>query len=186
MRNLGAQLDLAFLKIAKGDSAALMHRRAVQVRAEFKEAIEWVYADYASTFLKHVNAVYITKKEGEPHRLVVYVDESMFAADLNAQREMVKGWINDKFHENIDVFEIHTSRGRYKETHPYLEEEGKISSTSGVASDGRKVSIRNLSKEEVFHVKHLSETVENESVKKAFEKAMTADMRRDFSDSAEK
>ena len=184
MRNLGAQLDLAFLKIAKGDSAALVHRRAVQVRAEFKEAIEWVYADYASTFLKHVNAVYITEEEAGRRLLVVYVDESMFAADLNAQREMVKGWINDRFHENIDVFEIHTSRVRYRGIYPYLEE--KTSSTNGVASDGRKVSIRNLSKEEMFHVKHLSETVENESVKKAFEKAMTADMRRDFSDSAEK
>lgn len=182
MRNLGKQVDMVFLRMAKGDSAAKVHRRAVQVRSEFKEAIEWVYGDYSRTFLKHVNSVYITRKDGEPCKLIVYLDESMFAADLNAQREMVKGWINDSFNESIDVFEIHTSRGRYRNSHPYLDDEEEIS-TRGVASDGRRVSLRNLSPEEMFHVKQTAESVENEAVKKAFEKAMVADLRRDFSDS---
>ncbi len=180
MRKLGKQLDIAFLKMSKGNSAAMIQRRATQVRAEFKEAIEWVYGDYSSIFLKHVNAVYITKKPDQPCRLITYVDESMFAADLNAQREMVKGWINDRFNERIEVFEIHTSRGRYKESHPYLESNADAVSSYGRASNGGRISIKKLSEEEVFHVKQTAASLEDEKLKKAFEKAMIADLSRDF------
>lgn len=186
MRNLGKQLDIAFAKLANGDSSAKVQRRAMKVRAEFEEAAEWVYGDYSATFLDHVNAVFVTKKPDEPCKLIVYVDESMFAADLNAQRELIKGWINDRFNESIEVFEIHTSRARYKDLHPFRASLEDQTSSTGYASDGRKVSLRSLSESEMFHVKQTSSLVENEVIKKAFEKAMVADLSREFKTPEEK
>ena len=65
MGNLKKQLDSAFFSLAGDDSMARIHRRAVQVRDEFRTALEWANKGNAPLFLDHINAVYITNKEGK-------------------------------------------------------------------------------------------------------------------------
>jgi len=60
---------------------------------------------------------------GSGKQLVVYVDESIVAAELNARRELVKLQFFEHFGEEIDEFKIIISRGQYKAHHPFVKQE---------------------------------------------------------------
>lgn len=183
MGNLKKQLDSAFFSLAGDDSMARIHRRAVQVRDEFRTALEWANKGNAPLFLDHINAVYITNKEGDQKRLIVYLDDSSFAAELNAQRELIKGFINGTFHEGIEIFEIHISRKGHREKHPYLDETSSEGlGAFGISSNGKKISVRKLSENEEKFVEETSGKITDKRIHDAFLKAMTADLKRELSD----
>ena len=167
MGNINAQINEFLSQLSGDDSTVKIRMRTQQVYDEYKQAMRWVYKDYSAVFLQHTNAVYITKQD-ELVKLIVYVDESIFAADLNAQREMVKGWINSTFNEHIDEFEIHISRGNYRNFHPFessIEEQGPI-------------TVRELQEDEKNRIDEVCEHVENAKVRTSLKKAMTADFKR--------
>lgn len=109
---------------------ALIERKVKQVYRQFSACIDPFIAD-------HVNSVYLVKeavgskgkkaKESEEVRdvsretllkLTVYVDNSLVAAELNAQRELVILKFREQFDVEIDEFDIKISRGAYRENYP--------------------------------------------------------------------
>lgn len=137
--------------------------RALEVRDRYREVIKSSYPTTFQMVLDHTNSVYILKKDDE-NTLIVYVDESIFAAELNAQRELMKLKFKEMFGEQIGQFDIYVSRGKYKKQHPFArsEEDEELPEKTPLTNDERKI------------VEELSEMVEDDRVRIALERAMTA------------
>ena len=109
MKKLGHDLELMIARLSGNDEQARINLRAHQVRDRYKQALETVYKNQAPLFLAHTNNVYILKKDGVK-TLIVYVDDSLFAAELNAQRELIRLKLLELFGEDVADFQIKTSR----------------------------------------------------------------------------
>ena len=169
MRKLGYDLELMVARLSGNDEQAKINLRAHQVRDRYKKALEKVYKKEAPLFLAHTNNVYIMKKDGVK-TLIVYVDDSIFAAELNAQRELIRLKLLELFGEEIEQFDIHVSRGNYKQNHPYLvENEEEDNRTS--------IEFMALDEEELKCVSETSSVIEDEKVRKALESAMQANFK---------
>lgn len=166
MSKLGREIELMVASLSGNDEQARINLRARQVRERYKQALETVYKKQTPLFLAHTNNVYIMKKRGIK-TLIVYVDESIFAAELNAQRELIKLKLLELFQEDVEEFEIHVSKPKYKKNHPYLE---------GVIHDEPVPAKAPLSEDEEKSVSETAAMVENEKVRKALKNAMTADL----------
>ncbi len=82
------------------------------------------FAEVVDPFiLDHVNSVYFftSKVDSSAYDLVVYLDNSTCAAELNARRELIRLKYREHFNMVIDVFEIRISRGAYRNTYPFKE-----------------------------------------------------------------
>lgn len=167
MRKVGADISYLLATLMGDDEQARINVRANQVRERYKRAIETVYRDAAPLFLAHTNNVYIMNKDGV-RTLIVYVDESIFAAELNAQRELIKLHLLQLFGEDVEMFEIHVSRGKYKKNHPYLTD-------SQQQADEKPASIP-LDEAETAYVSDTVAHVEDERLRETLRKAMTADL----------
>ena len=167
MKKVGADITYLIATLAGDDEQARINLRAHQVRERFKRALETVYRDTAPLFLAHTNNVYIMNKGGV-RTLIVYVDESIFAAELNAQRELIKLHLLELFGEEIEQFEIIVSKPRYKNNHPYLAEEPQESDKETPAMP--------LNDEEKAFVSDTVSTIEDEKLRESLQKAMTADL----------
>ena len=167
MRKIGADIGSLVASLAGDDEQARINMRANQVRERYKRAIESVYRDTAPLFLAHTNNVYIMKK-GDVPTLIVYVDESIFAAELNAQRELIKLQLLQLFGEDIEQFEIHVSRGKYKKNHPYLTEspENAVEKPPSIPLDDA----------EEAYVSNTVSTVEDQRLREVLQKAMKTDL----------
>ena len=167
MRNLGNDIHLEIARLMGDDEQARINIRARQVRGRYREALEKVYREQAQLFLDHTNNVYIMNKDGVK-TLIVYVDESIFAAELNAQRELIKLKLLELFGEQIEQFEIHVSRGSYKKNHPYIvmEEDEPV----------QKVIPVPLTEDERKLVSDRVSEIENPLLRKSLQRAMTADI----------
>ncbi len=104
-------------------------------------------------------------------RLVVYVDDSIYAAELNAQRELLRLKLLELFGERIDVFDIFISRGNYRKKHPFDRMRAE-----SAPEPVRKTPPAPLSAEEESRVDEAAARVENPRVQRALEKAMKADL----------
>lgn len=166
MQKIGGSIEYFVAQLAGDQEQALINLRANQVRERYKRAIETVYRDAAPLFLAHTNNVYIMDKKGA-RTLIVYVDESIFAAELNAQRELIKLKLLELFGEAVEEFEILVSRGGYKKNHPYL------AADAGAPEPAPSVP---LDEREWSYVSHSVSAIENKRLRDAFQKAMTADM----------
>ena len=100
---------------------ALIDRKIKQVHAQFAVCVD-------EFILEHINSVYMTKEEipdskdvsRETHQiLTVYVDNSLVAAELNAQRELIILKYREQFDVKVDRFDIKISRGAYRENYPF-------------------------------------------------------------------
>lgn len=169
MKKIGVDIDVFLASLTGDEERARITIRARQVRDRYKTVIESVYRDVAPLFLEHTNNVYIMNKNGVK-TLIVYVDESIFAAELNAQRELIKLKLLEQFGEAVEQFEILVSRGKYKNNHPYILESDQ---------DGaplRKYEAAPLSEDDKRLVTQTVSSIEDASLKKTLEKAMTASM----------
>ena len=169
MKKLGKDIEYLIAQLSTNSDEARINLRAHQVRSRFRKAIEVVYKDSAQLFLDHTNNVYIMKQDGVP-TLIVYVDESIFAAELNAQRELIKLKLLELFGEQIEEFKIHVSRGSYKNNHPYRETADSV--PSAIAP------LQPLGEEDETYIEDTVAIVEDSVVRKSLEKAMTADLAR--------
>lgn len=101
-------------------------------RARIDRKIKQVHAQFAACvdefILEHVNSVYMTKEESSDFKnvsretqqiLTAYVGNSLVAAELNAQRELVVLKYREQFGVKVDRFDIKISRGAYRENYPF-------------------------------------------------------------------
>ena len=164
MRRIGADIRYAVARLGETTESGRLNLRIQQVRERYRRAIESVYRDSAPLHLAHTNTVIIRDR-----KLVVYVDDSLFAAELNAQRELIKLRLLELFGEEIDDFQIRISQWKkYREIHPYITE-------SQQATDTDSPSIP-LDSNEKSYVSNTSSLIDDERLRKTFEKAMTADL----------
>lgn len=167
--------ELSSLFAAMGDAApdVRKQRRIAEVYERYKGAMESVYGADARLFLDHTNAVYILRDDPpKPQkRLVVYVDDSIYAAELNAQRELLRLKLLELYGEHIDVFDIFISRGGYRKKHPFDRMRAET-----VSEPVRKTPPMPLSDEEKMRVGEACAHIENPHVQRALEKAMKADL----------
>ena len=128
-----------------------------------------------SWILKHTNSVYLLKSQAVPgaYDLVVYLDNSTCAAELNARRELLRFEYLDRFNTTIDVFEIRISRGPYRDKHPFAER---------LSSDTQPKE-RSLSEEETARIEEMTSAIEDPRLRASFQRAMTAQKRRNESSS---
>lgn len=143
-------LDLAEIKKA---------RRVEAVRNMWRGLVSQI-------FLDHTNSVFVFDKDGR-REMHVYVDDSLFAAELNAQREIIKWRCLEEYGENIDDFFIHVSRGAYKDQHPFAG--------SQEASEER-IPVMPLSDDDSAMVEGVCASIEDEKLRKAFKAAMISDL----------
>ena len=109
MKKLGQDIEYYLATLTGDQDQMRINLRALQVRDRYKTVLESVYRDSSSLFLQHTNNVYIVNKDGVK-TLIVYVDESIFAAELNAQRELIKLKLLQLFGEEVEDFNIYISR----------------------------------------------------------------------------
>lgn len=171
---------------AMGGSAieAAKAARAGRVRQMWEELMRAGGDDY---ILEHTNSVFILdaadvrtprhdhddRKDagatGTGKQLLVYVDESIVAAELNARRELVKLQFYERFGEEIDEFKIFISRGPYKSVHPFVHNDEPPSYLE------RAVPVP-LSEAERAAVSEQTAAIENPRLRRAVENAMVADL----------
>ena len=90
--------------------------------AQVKEIWKSVASPY---ILKHTNNVLIINDKKLGKKLIVYVDNSLIATEINARRELIRLKILQDFNEVIESFEIHVSYGSYKSNYIFNDEEIK-------------------------------------------------------------
>lgn len=179
------------------------------VKAKFsrKRAVERIYGQFSQLvndfILEHVNAVYLlnpeptdsldvlpdrqkepkSKTSRKPYkkRLIVYVDNSLVAAELDAQKELIRLKYLSEFNIELVEFSVSLSKGHYRVSHPYKD--GSLSPTSGTQQSGKCsekeiVSRETLTPSECEHIDALMEKVEDPRLKKSFERAMAATFNR--------
>ena len=167
MKKIGDDIARYVSALAGDSEQARINLRANQVRERFKRALEVVYRDTAPLFLAHVNNVYIMDKAGV-RTLIVYLDESIYAAELNAQRELIKLHLLELFGEDVESFQIYVSKPKYKKYHPYLADPS--------AKGAEKAPSIPLSDIEKTLVSSTASMVEDQRLRKSLIKAMTADL----------
>ena len=146
----------------------LVQRKIEKTHAQFAELVDHF-------ILKHTNSVYLLKSQAVPgaYDLVVYLDNSTCAAELNARRELLRFEYLDRFNTTIDVFEIRISRGPYRDKHPFAER---------LSSDTQPKE-RSLSEEETARIEEMTSAIEDPRLRASFQRAMTAQKRRNESSS---
>lgn len=118
--------------------------------------------------LSHTNNVFIFTKN-KTRRMYVYVDESIYAAELNVRQSIIKLRCNTKFHEHIDVFNAYVSRGTWKYRHPY---DKLLSSKPQSLSNAPQ-----LDQSEQDFIDQNVAKINNPKLSKALKNAMTSDLR---------
>ena len=113
MAKLGDSLASFLGEVEQDSESNRKQARVIQVRERYREVVKSSYPTTYQLVLDHTNSVYILMKEGVK-TLIVYVDESIFAAELNAQRELMKLKFKELFGEELEQFDIYVSRGKYK------------------------------------------------------------------------
>lgn len=177
MKPFSLALGAALKRAAKDDVLAAKAARANKVRQMWRAVVEICCRPNAQTFLDHTNSVYIVR-EGEAKALIVYVDESIFAAELNARREMIKLKLLERFGEKVDDFRILISRGRYKENHPYREAQAEATRPTPPRVP--------LAPEERARIEAEAAIIPDEHMREALLKAMISGLERKIDDGAEK
>lgn len=143
-------------------------KRKILVERKIKQVHEQFAACVDPFILDHVNSVYLIKEQGDVSRettlrLTVYVDNSMVAAELNAQRELVVLKYRELFSLKIDEFIIKISRGTYKENYPFKERPQK-----------NLQKIRRLTPGEERKIKDQVTTISDSDIRASFERLLKA------------
>lgn len=143
----------------------LVDRRIKEVHDQFRRVVD-------PYILEHTNSVYLMRSktvEGA-YDLVVYVDASICAAELNARRELIRLKYREEFDIVVDVFEIRISRGSYRDKHPFSVEED--SCEAGPACD------EPLDAAEAERIDRLVDQLPEGRMRDSFERAIGAQMER--------
>lgn len=196
MKSLSFALQKALRTQASSDLLAAKAARAAQVKRMWKSAIEACAGAAAPVILDHTNSIYIIrnretdenvsretshaqdaapvrnraprKHQVPPGELIVYVEDSLIAAEIDARREMIKLKFLELFGEEIDEFRIRVSRGKYKLDHPYREQ--------AAVADSEKAPRQPLSKERIDQIDEELSEIPNERLREALKRAIISDL----------
>ena len=148
-------------------------RKRVLVQRKIEETNRQFAALVDPFILKHTNSVYLLKSKVVPGAfdLVVYLDNSTCAAELNARRELLRFEYLDKFKVTIDVFEIRISRGSYKDKHPFEPHQPHRPEASDLSEADRE------------KIDEMTAGIEDPRLKASFQRAMAAQKRLNTSSS---
>lgn len=171
MKPLSSVLGSTLRDSAAANELAAKAARTNRVHQMWRSSVDQVMLD-------HTNAVYIIDDHGRKV-LIVYVDESIFAAELNARRELIKLKFLQQFHENLDEFRVCISRGSYKGNHPFRDERDE----RGDAVIRHRVP---LSAEREHMLRAQCEAIGDDRLREALLKAMISDLEWKNGDDAEK
>ena len=160
MDHLSGYLDKSLSSIPGIDMHEIRKvQRVEQIRNMWSELVDQV-------FLDHTNNVFVFRNDGNTE-MHVYVDESIYAAELNNQRELIKWRCQQEYGEVIDSFHIHISRGKYKDNHPFARrEEEKPDQNPPVPLD----------EDEMSRVEEACSGIEDKRLRECFREAMISDM----------
>lgn len=143
----------------------LIDRKIKRVHQQFSQCVD-------PFILEHVNSVYLTKEDHEREsdvsretsfKLTVYVDNSMVAAELNAQRELIVLKYRELFKLMIDDFQIRISRGAYLDNHPFQEQ-----------SSQKEKKFRRLTPDEKREIEQATANISDEDIRASFQRALIA------------
>lgn len=175
MRRLSAGLDALLGSLGADDEASRRAQRAAQVETMWRQAVEKVYKDAAQLVLDHVNAVYIMAEEGAPadapKTMTVYVDDSTIKSDLDARQEFLKLFLLEQG-EPIGRFRLLSPRFDMRGRHPFRSSDGE--GGAPVAAQAYSLAFRPLTDGEREEVEATTSRIEDDSVRTALKKAMTA------------
>ena len=169
MTSLSSAIRQTLHVAAQDDMLASKAARACKVKQMWQVVIEICCHPHAQVFLNHTNSVYIIR-ENDLKVLIAYMDESIFAAEINARREMIKLKLLERFGEDIDDFRILISRGAYKKKHLY--------STADYGSFSVTPPRKPLSSQKIRSIEENASNIENDRVRKSLVKAMISDLER--------
>ena len=96
--SLSREMERALVALGADVDRMRIERRAAQVRAMWADIVD-------EPIVRHTNAVYIRRTDAGKE-LIAYVDESMYAAELNARRELIKLQFLRRYGEEIGAFKI--------------------------------------------------------------------------------
>lgn len=143
----------------------LVDRRVKEVHDQFRRVVD-------PYILAHTNSVYLMRSKAVEgaYDLVVYVDASICAAELNARRELIRLKYREEFSVVVDVFEIGISRGAYRDKHPFAEEQSPLDEAPScdVALDA----------DEEQRIDRLVEQLPDGRMRNSFKRAIGAQMKR--------
>lgn len=154
----------------------LVDRKIKQVHQQFSACVD-------PFILDHVNSVYLIKEPSEGKGshddvsretrliLTVYVDNSLIAAELNAQRELVVLKYRELFSLQIDDFRIKISRGAYLENHPFEKKD-----------EEKPKKIRRLTPEEEAAIDSQVDRLSDPEIRASFQRALKATKEHPLSD----
>lgn len=185
MRRLGDSVQKILVSMGGDPGQARKAARGAQVRSMWRNLMTH---NHDAFILEHTNNVYIVHADGKPHpegkrfhgdgkdasstgrgkQLIVYVDDSVVAAELNARRELIKLQFLEHYHEDIDEFKILISRGRYKKIHPFVEEKGPSYHEGAQPAP--------LTEEQRALISQQTAKTDNPKVARALERAMEKDL----------
>ena len=169
MTSLSTVLSQTLRSVTQSDILASKAARAYKVKQMWRVVVEICCQPHAQVFLEHTNSVYIIHEDNQKV-LIVYMDDSIFAAEINARREMIKLKILEHFREEIDDFHILISRGKYKNKHLYSDIEYEINRTTPPCKP--------LSVQEVNSIKERASKIRNNKVRESLVKAMISGLER--------
>lgn len=164
MKKLSGELELLAGRLPDDDQARIA-RRAAKVQAMWKDAIEHVYKDVAPYVLEHVNAVYV-KEENGTRSLMVYMDDGDFRSDVHCRQHLILLYLKQRYGEEIREFKTFPARFDMRKRHPYKVEEAPLR---------EKVKSVPLTDKEKAQVAQACAPIDNLALRRALEKAMTAD-----------
>lgn len=156
------------LMLSNKDEAILRHTNAVFIFDPEQQALDPRTGRRSHGPRRGLDDTKDADATGTGKRLVVYVDDSIVAAELNARREMIKMQFLGHFGEEIDEFKICLSRGRYRSNHPFAEEKP--------ASYEDHTPSAPLSAQERAQVHEQVQQVQDERLRELIEQTMVADL----------
>lgn len=159
MKKLSSNITSLMSGVSGDSEHAKKAYRAAQVRSMWAACVDKI-------FLDHTNSVYIINENGEK-TLIVYVDESIFAAELNAQRELIKLKLLKEFGEEIQEFKILISRSTYKKNYPFKKDQ---ETSYMVEKDPLP-----LSEEEKEKVDSIVKVIDDEKLRESLRKAISSE-----------
>lgn len=159
MKKLSLHIPQAFSGNSEQDDELRRAIRAGKVRAIWKELVE-------EAILEHTNGVYILNEDGRKI-MHVYVDEGIYAAELNNRRELIQLLCHQRYGEAVEVFQIHISYGLMKQRYPFREEQTNLPDQNPPIP---------LTEEERTAVDLACDAIPNEALRSQFRKAMISDL----------
>lgn len=127
---VGVGINSFLHELDESDEASKKAFRTAKVQNMFKECIRHIYQDSTFLILQSINAVYILNerdkgmlKKAQPgskniKRLIIYTNDSLVYADLDARQEQVKLWFMNHG-EHIDKLELMSSKFQMRRRFPY-------------------------------------------------------------------